>query len=198
MLRRAEKNHRMSAFALADIVVPKDFHEIAGLRLRKIGKVPAEPELVKQTRGAGTVRIPASPNAFTIVLIANDELVESCVVKFQLAAGPQHFDGLNKDDVGRARAKTGIRRSWDYEEFSRFKMRSRLQLDFGEVRDRIFAAGRHFAHLLENQRVVVGPASRCDNTIDHQRSNQPAHARNKRRISCQAIPLSVRPKLRNL
>src|SRR6516165_8506378 len=112
MLRRAEKNHRMSAFALADIVVPKDFHEIAGLRLRKIGKVPAEPELVKQTRGAGTVRVPASPNAFTIVLIANDELVESCVVKLQLAAVAQHFDGLNKDDVGRARAKTGIRRSW--------------------------------------------------------------------------------------
>ena len=33
MIRCSKKNHRVSAFALTDVIVPKDFHKIARLRL---------------------------------------------------------------------------------------------------------------------------------------------------------------------
>jgi len=87
----------MSAFTPSDIVVPKNFHEIAGLRLREIGKVPAEPELIKQSRRARAVRIPPSPHAFSVMLIANDQLVQSCEVELQLSAIAQFLDGFNEN-----------------------------------------------------------------------------------------------------
>src|SRR5262249_10773530 len=75
VLRCAKENHRVPALTPANVVVPKDLHEVARLRLGKIGKIAAEPELVKQSRRAGSVRIPASPHAFAVALLANDQLI---------------------------------------------------------------------------------------------------------------------------
>ena len=47
MIHGPKKNNRVAAFESTDTLVPKDFHEIAGLRLREIGKVAAEPKFMK-------------------------------------------------------------------------------------------------------------------------------------------------------
>src|SRR5690242_21238767 len=123
----------MSAFAAADVVVPENFHEIAGLRLCEIGEVPAEPELVKQSTGAGTVRVPSAPNAFAVVLIANDQLIQRREIELQLAAVAQRLDRFDENQIRRAGTETHVRLCRDDEEFSGFEMRSRLELDLRDV-----------------------------------------------------------------
>ena len=160
----------MTAFAPADILVPKNFHEIAGLRLREISKVSSEAEFVKQTRGSGSVRVPATPNAFAIVLVTNHKLVQRREIELELAAVAQSFNRFDEHDVSRARAEAGVRRGRDDEEFSRFKMRGGLQFDLGEMRDGILAAARHFSHLLEDQAVEAG--GRCGMTSDGEKQER--------------------------
>src|ERR1700736_963948 len=145
-----EKDHRVAAFAPADILVPKNLHEIARLRLCEIGKVSSEAEFVKQTRGSGSVRIPPTPNPFAVVLIANHKLVERGEIELELAAVAQSFNRFDEHDVSRARAEARIRPGRYDKEFSGFEMRGGLQFDFGEVRDGIFSATRHLLHLLED------------------------------------------------
>jgi len=150
VVHRPEKNDRVTAFASADVFVPKNFHEIAGLRLREIGEVSSKLELVKQTASSGAVGVPATPNPFAIVLIANHKLVQRGEIELELPTVAQSFDRFDENDVSRARAEARIRRGRDDKEFSRFKMRGGLQFDLGEVRDGIFPAARHLPHLLED------------------------------------------------
>jgi len=145
--------------APTDILVPKNLHEIARLCLRKIGEVPAEPKLVKQAACSGAVGVPATPNPFAIVLIANDQLIQRREIELELPTVAQRFNCFDEHDVSRSRTEARIRRGRNDEEFSGFKMRGRFQFDLGEVRDGIFAAARHLPHLLEDQAVEVG--SRC-------------------------------------
>src|SRR5258708_35232002 len=105
----------MAPFAPTDIFVPENFHEIARLRLRKVGEISSESELVKQTRGSGSVRIPATPNAFAVVLVANHKLVQGGEIKLELPTIAQSFNCFDEHDVSRARAKTRIRCRWDNE-----------------------------------------------------------------------------------
>src|ERR1051325_1918282 len=140
----------MAALAPADVFVPENFHEITGLRLIEIGKVAAEAELIKEARGSGTIGIPPAPDAFTIMLVTNDELIERREIELQLPAIAQRFDCLDENDVGRAGAEARIRRSRNDEKLSRFKMRGRLQFDRGKMRNGIAPAARHFLHLLED------------------------------------------------
>ena len=150
MIHRSEKDDRMTVFAPTDILVPKNFHEIARLRLREIRKVSSESEFVKQAASSGAVGVPAAPNPFAIALVANHKLVQRCKIELELAAVAQGFDRFDEDDISRARAETRIRRGRDDEEFSRFEVRGRFQLNFGEVRDGVIAAARHLLDLLEN------------------------------------------------
>src|SRR6476619_2855337 len=131
MLSGAKKNHGVAAFTTTHIVVPKDFHEIARLRLRKIGEVSAQAEFVKQSRGSGTVRVPTSPHAFTVMLVANDQLVQRRIVELELPAVAQLFNRLNENQVGGARTKTHIRLRRGDKKFSGFKMSGGLQFYFG-------------------------------------------------------------------
>src|SRR5437763_4703973 len=80
---RPQKNDGVTVFASTDVLGPKNIHEIARLRLREIGEVPSEPELVKQTASSGAAGVPPTPHAFTIVLIANDELIQGRNVELQ-------------------------------------------------------------------------------------------------------------------
>lgn len=71
----------MPVLAPAYVFVPKNFHEIAGLRSAKIDKVAPDTELMKQARCAWAVGIPAAPNAFAIALITDDQLVQSSEIE---------------------------------------------------------------------------------------------------------------------
>src|SRR5262249_53877671 len=98
-LRCAEENDGMSAFVLADIAVPENFHEIARLGICKIGEIASETKLVKQSSGPRAVRVPASPNSFTVALIADDQLVQRCKIELELAAVAQFFDGFDENQI---------------------------------------------------------------------------------------------------
>ena len=117
---------------------------------------------MKEPRRARAVRIPASPNSFTVTLISNNELIERREIEFQLPAGAQLLDRSDEDEIGRARAKTRKRLFRKREQLARFKMRRGLQLDLGIVRRGILAAARHFPDLLENERIKI-LAARCGN-----------------------------------
>jgi len=90
-----------------DLARPKDFHEIAGLRLIETVEVVAEPQLVKEARCAWSVSVPAAPDAFPIALISNDQVLQSARIEIELAPRPQRLDCFNEDQIRCARAKTG-------------------------------------------------------------------------------------------
>src|SRR5207248_10300959 len=113
----------MAAFASADILGPEDFHEITRLRLRKIGEVAAQPEFVKQARCPWAICIPATPNAFTVMLIANDQLIEGGEIELQLAAFAQRFQRLDKHQISRPGTEARVGRGRNNQEFARFEMR---------------------------------------------------------------------------
>ena len=90
-----------------DLARPKDFHEIAGLRLIETVEVVAEPQLVKEARCAWAISVPAAPDAFPIALISDDQMLQSGGIEIQLAPRPQRLDCFNEDQIRCARAKTG-------------------------------------------------------------------------------------------
>jgi len=92
---------------LADLARPKDFHEIAGLRLIETIEVVAEPQLVKEARCAWAISVPAAPDAFPVALISDDQVLQSGGIEIHLAPRPQRLDCFNEDQIRCARAKTG-------------------------------------------------------------------------------------------
>ena len=68
-----EENDRVPALEPADLVSPKDLHEVTWFCGRKIGEISPQLSFVKKARGPGAVRIPAAPNALTIGLSANEQ-----------------------------------------------------------------------------------------------------------------------------
>src|SRR2546425_7226351 len=114
----SEKNRGMSVLTSAYLPRPEYFHKIAGARLVEIVEVVAKSELVKEAGCPRAVGIPATPNAFAIMLITNDELLESGEIEMQFSPRAQRLDGLDKHEIGRARAKTRIRRGWKNEKFA--------------------------------------------------------------------------------
>jgi len=129
----SEKDHRMSAFAPSDIIVPENFHEVARLSLREIGKVTAKPKFIKQSRRPWAVRVPTSPHALSIMLIPDNQLIQGGEIELQLAAVAQLFDGSNENQIGRSRAETHIRFRRNDEKLSGFEMRGGLQFYFCNV-----------------------------------------------------------------
>ena len=75
---------------------PENLHEIAGLGLIDIVKISTEPQLVKQTRGARAICVPAAPDAFSIALVANDQPLKRPVVQTKLTTFAQSFDRSDK------------------------------------------------------------------------------------------------------
>jgi hypothetical protein len=76
----------MSVLAFAYLPGPKDFHEIARLRLIKIPEVLSKPKLVEEASCARPIRVPAAPDTFPIALISNDQMLQSSVVEVKLAS----------------------------------------------------------------------------------------------------------------
>jgi hypothetical protein len=92
----------MSALTTSDALRPKDFHEIAWTGLSEAVEVAAKAELMKKARRAWSVRVPASPNAFAVALVSNDQLIERGEVELKLTALAQGLNRSNKNEVGRA------------------------------------------------------------------------------------------------
>ena len=152
---RSQKNDGAPAFAATDTFRPEDFHEIARLRFREAIEIAAEAEFMKKAGCPRAVCIPAAPNSFAIVLISNDQLIERGEVELKLSAFAQGLDCANENEVSSAGAKARKRCLGNGEDFSRFKMRSRLQSDLGIMRGGVFPAAGHFPDLLEDQIIEV-------------------------------------------
>ena len=143
----------MSVLVSSHLSRPEDFHEIARLGLIDIVEVSTEPQLVKETRRAWAIRVPASPDAFSIVLVANDQTLKRGVIQSKLTAFAQSFDRPDKDQIRRARTETRPR--GNDKEFSRLKMCRRLQANLCKMRNRVTTTFRHLPHLLQNEVVAV-------------------------------------------
>ena len=89
----------MPVLTFANLARPKYFHEIARLRLVKIVKILAKPQLVKKTRGTWSVCVPSAPDPFAIVLISNDELLQSGEIEMELASRAQSLNGPDEHEI---------------------------------------------------------------------------------------------------
>src|SRR5215475_797265 len=98
---------------------PENFHEVTGLGLIDFVEIPTEPQLVKQTRGSRAICVPATPDAFSIVLVANDQALKRTVVQTKLTTFAQSFDCFDKNQIGHDRTETRPRKN--DKEFPRLK-----------------------------------------------------------------------------
>jgi len=105
----------MSVLVSSHLARPENFHEVTRFRLIDVVEIATKPQLVKETRRARAIRVPSSPNAFSIVLVANDQAFKRGVVQTKLTAFAQSFDRSDEDQIRRARTETRPRR--DNKEF---------------------------------------------------------------------------------
>ena len=87
----------MSVLVSSHLARPENFHEVARSGLVDVVEISPEPQLVKETRCAWAIGVPSSPNAFSIVLIANDQTLKGAIVKTKLTTFAQSFDRPDKD-----------------------------------------------------------------------------------------------------
>ena len=73
MILYAEENRGMSVLVSANLPRPENLHEITRLRLVEIIEVSSKLQLMKKARRAGAICIPATPDAFAVMLIADDQ-----------------------------------------------------------------------------------------------------------------------------
>jgi hypothetical protein len=145
----------MPVLEFADFGRPENFHEIARHRFFKIVEIFSEVQFVKQSRRPRAVRIPASPDAFAVALVANDQLLERAEIQAQRARGTRGLDCFHEHEIRRARAIARRSGGRENEKLSRLEMRCRLQPDGGEARGGIFPAHRHLIDLLQNRVVEI-------------------------------------------
>ena len=96
----------MSVLISSHLARPENFHEVTRLRLVDIVEVSTKPQLVKQTRRARAISVPSSPDVFSIVLVANDQMLERAKVQIKLTTFAQSFDRPDKDQIRRTRTET--------------------------------------------------------------------------------------------
>src|SRR5262249_50820988 len=95
------------------------------LRLIDIVEISTKPQLVKETRGAWAICVPAAPDALSIALVANDQALKRAVVQTKLTTFAQSFDRSYEHQIRRARTKARPRRN--DKEFPRLEMCRRFQ-----------------------------------------------------------------------
>jgi len=101
----------MSVLVSSHLPRPENFHEVTRLRLVDIVEISTEPQLVKETRRPRAICVPSSPDAFSIVLVANDQALKRAIVQTKLTPFAQRFDRPDKDQIRRARTETRPRRN---------------------------------------------------------------------------------------
>lgn len=115
----------------ADRTRPENLHEVTGFGLIDVVEIWTQPQLVKQTRSAGPICIPPTPDALSIVLVADDQALQRAVVKTKLATLPQSFDRSDENEICRARTETRPRRN--NKEFAGLKMCRRLEANLRKM-----------------------------------------------------------------
>ena len=63
----------MPVFVSTDLPGPENFHEVTRLRPVEIIEVLSKLQLIKKAGRAGAICIPATPDAFAVMLIADDQ-----------------------------------------------------------------------------------------------------------------------------
>ena len=152
----------MTVLAPPDFRRPEYFHEIAGLRLGEIVEIFTEIHLVEEPRRSRPVRIPPTPNAFAVALVADKKTVENRVFEPERAARPQRFNRFDEHQIRRAGAIARGCRIRDDGKNSGLKMRGGLEPDRSGPRGGITSAGRHRANLIENDVVILGRRDLAD------------------------------------
>jgi hypothetical protein len=61
-----------------------------------IVEISTKPQLVKQTRSARAICIPAAPHTFSVALVANDQPLKRAVIQIELTTFAQSFDRSDK------------------------------------------------------------------------------------------------------
>ena len=145
----------MPVFVSTDLPGPENFHEVTRLRPVEIIEVLSKLQLMKKAGRAGSICIPAAPDAFAIALIANDQSFQCGIIEMQLTTRAQSLDRPDEYQIRCARAETrrGLRR--ENEKFAGLEVCRRLKTDLCEMRNRITAALRHLFDLLKDQTVVI-------------------------------------------
>ncbi len=169
----------MAVLASAYLLRPEYFHEIARLRVVKVIEVLAQPQFVKKPGCPRAICVPATPDSFAIVLIANNELLERGEIEMKLPLCTQGFDRPDEDQISRPRAETGEWRRREDKKLAGLKMGRGFQANFREPRSRILATLRHLFYLFEDKSVqIFGPR-----LIDREQgkppgadANQPKHS----------------------
>ena len=92
----------MSVLISSHLARPENFHEVTRLRLVDIIEIPTKPQFVKQTRRARAICVPSSPDVFSIVLVAYDQMLEGAIVQTKLTMFAQSFDRSDEHQIGRA------------------------------------------------------------------------------------------------
>ena len=123
----------MSVLIFSHLARPENFHEITRLRLINIREISTKLQFVKQTRRARAISVPSSPDVFSIVLVANDQMLEGAIVQAKLTAFAQSFDRSDEHQIGRARTETRAR--GNDKEFSGLEMCRRLQTNLCKMRN---------------------------------------------------------------
>ena len=101
----------MSVLVSSHLARPENFHEVTRLGLVDIVEISTKPQLVKETRRPWAIGIPSSPDAFSIVLVANDQALKGAIVQTKLTPFAQSFDRSYEHQIGRARTETWTRRN---------------------------------------------------------------------------------------
>ena len=96
----------MSVLVSSHLAGPENFHEVTRLRLVDIVEISTKPQLVKETRRARAIGVPSSPDAFSIVLVANDQALKRGVIQTKLTAVAQSLDRPDKNEIRRTRTET--------------------------------------------------------------------------------------------
>ncbi len=96
----------MSVLVSSYLARPENFHEVTRLRLVDIIEIPTKTQFVKQTRRARAICVPSSPDVFSIVLVANDQMLKRAKVQIKLTTFAQSFDRPDKDQICRTRTET--------------------------------------------------------------------------------------------
>src|SRR5262249_61362600 len=124
----------------------RNLHEIARVGMSNSVKSATEAQLGKQARCTRATCIPATPDGFSIALIANDQALKCAVVQTKLTTFAQSFDRSDKYQIRRARTETRPRRN--DKELPRLKMCRGLQTNLCKTRNGVTTALRHLPDLL--------------------------------------------------
>ena len=97
----------MATLALSDFIAPENLHELARARFTPVGEILPQREFTKEPGGAGTVRVPPSPDAFAVALAVHEQSAERVFGKRNPAVTNKLLANTREYEISRAAAVAG-------------------------------------------------------------------------------------------